>query len=241
MPKPHRTKKEKEISKEFQPLIRGLTSLGPDIQRKKKQFDKRKNPYLACAKHYFGGDFKSSYSHSFMPFKSYLKLHFLREHFTKYYAWGIPDERVLKEIAKHSPIVEIGAGTGYWANQLKRHGVDIVAFDSQVEKKGPRWFKVKRGDTTAVNSHQDRTLFLCWPPYKTSMAYQSLKNYKGSTVIYVGEPDGCTGDEKFRNLLMSRFIEIKALPLPKWPGLHDCCFIYKRRSRSKSRRNKKPS
>ena len=49
------------------------------------------------------------------------------------YAWGVPSANALRAIAKASPhgIVEVGAGTGYWAHLLQDlHGVSVRAFDS---------------------------------------------------------------------------------------------------------------
>ncbi|KAF4318472.1 hypothetical protein BBO99_00006974 [Phytophthora kernoviae] len=48
------------------------------------------------------------------------------------YSWAIPDERALQIIKHYGPIVEMGAGSGYWARLLQLRGVDIVAYDLHV-------------------------------------------------------------------------------------------------------------
>ncbi|DAZ92387.1 TPA: hypothetical protein N0F65_003770 [Lagenidium giganteum] len=48
------------------------------------------------------------------------------------YSWAIPDERALQIIKHYGPIVEMGAGTGYWGCLLKVRGVDIVCYDLHV-------------------------------------------------------------------------------------------------------------
>jgi hypothetical protein len=45
------------------------------------------------------------------------------------YAWAIPDARALRIIKHFAPVVEMGAGTGYWCSLLRESGVDIVAYD----------------------------------------------------------------------------------------------------------------
>lgn len=45
-------------------------------------------------------------------------------------SFGIPSEEALEAIAACAPLVEVGAGTGYWSAVLQQRGVDIVAFDS---------------------------------------------------------------------------------------------------------------
>merc|ERR1719359_185892 len=45
------------------------------------------------------------------------------------YAYSVPTERALATLAKHAPLLEVGAGTGYWAHLLEAQGVEIVAAD----------------------------------------------------------------------------------------------------------------
>ena len=46
-------------------------------------------------------------------------------------SYAIPNAAALTALARYAPLVEVGAGTGYWSAVLQRSGVDIVAFDSQ--------------------------------------------------------------------------------------------------------------
>ena len=45
------------------------------------------------------------------------------------YSYVFPDDHALATIARLGPLVEMGAGTGYWAFCLRALGVDIVAVD----------------------------------------------------------------------------------------------------------------
>ena len=42
------------------------------------------------------------------------------------YAWALPDERALRVLEAYAPLVEVGAGKGYWASLLHARGVDVV-------------------------------------------------------------------------------------------------------------------
>jgi hypothetical protein len=55
--------------------------------------------------------------------------HNCRDWLARLYAFAVPNQACLEELAKHTPIVEMGAGTGYWASQLKNMGVDVIAYD----------------------------------------------------------------------------------------------------------------
>eukprot|EP00976_Prorocentrum_cordatum_P091331 1188484-Prorocentrum_minimum.AAC.2 len=47
------------------------------------------------------------------------------------YSWGVPSTEALEEVAHHSAngVVEMGAGTGYWAWLLRNMGVAVSAYD----------------------------------------------------------------------------------------------------------------
>ena len=47
------------------------------------------------------------------------------------YSWSVPTEEALRLLALHQPLVELGAGAGYWASLLKQLPVDILAFDEK--------------------------------------------------------------------------------------------------------------
>lgn len=156
------------------------------------------------------------------------------------YAWAIPNDEALDAIAKVGPIVEVGAGTGYWASLLADRGVDVVAYDLYPPPH-PRnhWhegaaavhFPVARGGPAKVARHPDRALMLCWPPYAKPMAFHCVRLYAGSTVVYIGEgAGGCTGDDRFHELLGVEYGEpVESIAIPQWPGIHDRLEIFRRK------------
>lgn len=136
------------------------------------------------------------------------------------YAWAVPNQEALAVIADLSPngVVEIGAGAGYWAMELRRLGVDVVAYDPwppgvprpRVSDEGDwpgyhagkAWSEVLQGDHTVVTRHPDRTLLMCWPSYAERWPATAVELYQGDTVIYIGEgPGGCTADDRFHALI----------------------------------------
>jgi hypothetical protein len=165
-----------------------------------------------------------------------------RDYATAHWAWAVPDEQAIRTLVQCSPIVEIGAGTGYWARLAADAGADIVAYDSRPPVAGRKnavawavetgtFFPVRRGGPGMVRFHQDRTLFLCWPPHSHDMAFDSLRRYKGGRVIYVGENGGCTADDQFHDLLDKHWEAVKVVAIPQWHGLHDRMFIFKRKEK----------
>ena len=154
------------------------------------------------------------------------------------YSWAVPNDQAIQTLVDHSPVIEIGAGTGYWAAMVQAAGGDIIAFDNQPLDKSEinhyhpgkqPFFAVQEGDEETATLYPDRTLFLCWPPYDSSMAYRCLKAYRGSTVIFVGEGwGGCTANDDFFELLIKEFEVAKEIDIPQWFGMHDYMTVYKR-------------
>lgn len=107
------------------------------------------------------------------------------------FAWAVPDERALKILTKFSPLIEIGAGKGYWGKLLREKSVDIVCFDKYVHSKNSVdcWTKVLKGDANKLTSEKyaGRTLFLCYPDEQESLAIACLERYGGEYVVHIGE------------------------------------------------------
>lgn len=125
------------------------------------------------------------------------------------YAWAIPDARALRVLRHYGPLVEMGAGAGYWARLLReRYGDDVVtAYDRDDSRAAgvsvPRPFtRVEQGGPEVLEQHTDMTLLLIYPDdYEDDdddgtgavpLSTASLQHYHGDTVIHVGEWLGST-------------------------------------------------
>jgi hypothetical protein len=157
------------------------------------------------------------------------------------YAFAVPTDAALTALARYAPIVELGAGTGYWTFLLRERGVDCVAYDlaPPALRANPNrfrpltWTQVEQGDVDALAAHADRALFLCWPSYRDPFASRALAAYTGTTLLYIGEPPGGrTADEAFFAELSRDWLPVEQVPLPNWPGTRDALTVYRRRARS---------
>lgn len=161
-------------------------------------------------------------------FKTYLEKHGI-EGAIHNFSFAIPNRKAIDTIKKYSPIIEIGAGNGYWAKLLAQEGVDIHAYDAYTSSKH---FSVQKGGPKKIKEEPDRTLFLCYPDLDSSMAYNCLVNYQkqlqnGKVLIIIGEP-GLTGDDRFwdgiENLNLN---EIHKVELPHFPSYWANLHVYK--------------
>lgn len=150
------------------------------------------------------------------------------------FAWAVPNEAALAALAALSPILEIGAGSGYWAWLLRERGAVVHACDVTVgagNNWGHRktWTRVDEGDEATVDEHPECTLFLCWPPGGV-LAAAAVRRYRGARVAYVGEGrGGSTATPEFFDELERHWVEVQQVDIPRWEGMRDALHVYRRR------------
>jgi hypothetical protein len=151
-----------------------------------------------------------------------------RERLVRTYAWAIPTEAVIARIVAKGPVVEMGAGGGYWSALVQRSGGDITPFDAAAPAR--TWCEVQRGDPSVLDDRTEDALLLVWPPFRSDMAAQCLTRFRGSTLLYAGEgAGGCCGDVVFFRLLERHWQRTERHLLPTWPHIHDTFSVWVRR------------
>jgi hypothetical protein len=162
----------------------------------------------------------------------------------QHYAYVLPGDSTLAMLAGLGPLVEIGAGTGYWAHRLRSIGVDIVAFD-QAPVGGERanryhpptrpWTQVEQGDQTILSDHADRALFLCWPPLFSSLG-DCLAYYSGDTVACIGDGGYSTASLDHLHETFTKIATAPVRALDPYPGVRAQLTIWKRTEAGTSHR-----
>lgn len=151
------------------------------------------------------------------------------------YAWAIPNWEAIETVVDYEPLLEVGAGNGYWAALVYEAGGDIVATDSLQDLPGepPAWTDVEPLDARAAIDRygSSRSLFICWPN-EDGWAANALKAYGeagGRTLVYVGEGrGGCTGDERFHRTLYRDWRLVETVAIPRYLGLRDRLEVWQR-------------
>jgi hypothetical protein len=157
------------------------------------------------------------------------------------HSWAVPTKSAIDLILTQGKIVEVCAGTGYWAWLLWQCGGNIVAYDVspglRVRNRFHRlkfsWFPVRKGDgAEAAAKHTDRALLLCWPTWN-DMSHEALQKYAGDTVIYIGANEGnlcITGSERFHRELAKNWELVAEEIIPCWGQLKDSVRVFKRKT-----------
>jgi hypothetical protein len=140
---------------------------------------------------------------------------------TKRYSWAIPspgDIAWLTRILDRRGLVEIGAGSGYWAWQAHQAGIDVIAYEptdpsANTYTDGTEYFALRRDGHAASRHHPDRALLLSWPSDNESWAANALHAYTGDLLIYIGQDQsGHCADDGFFRLLDRRWTRIGSSP-----------------------------
>ncbi len=161
-----------------------------------------------------------------------------RDKFITQYGFAILWTGAIEAMRPHAPLLEIGAGSGYWTYELQKHGIDCIATDTMEGKYGfferegedlslRRWKKQyveieKLNSVEAVRKYPNRNILSVWPDYKKSWAADALDIFTGQVVIYMGEGYGnATADDRFHELLDLRFGDQDRIPMPHFEHSYD--------------------
>jgi hypothetical protein len=151
------------------------------------------------------------------------------------YSSAIPNDDAIVALLNLSPIVELGAGTGYWAWLIQQAGGEVVAIDKSPSSK--QWTKVISGNELSLSQYANRTLLLCCPPW--DMAYNAIKLCSNKRVIYVGAKKIGTysviddlnhsNEDKFFGLLAKNFNQTNHIVTPQRQGTRDSMWVFERK------------
>jgi hypothetical protein len=107
------------------------------------------------------------------------------------YAHSVPTNEALQVLTELGPLLEIGAGAGYWARLLRDLGGDVIATDP-VAPSDNAWFRgaepwtpIQQAGVEAVRRYPDRAIFLCWPPRPRGFMRQLLASAPGRIVALI--------------------------------------------------------
>lgn len=152
-----------------------------------------------------------------------------RDNAARAYAFASPNKAAVTALSV-GDLTEMGAGTGYWASLLP----SCRAFEAQVTDEGNEWHgktksftKVEEG--SAMDLIDSTSLLLCMPPPNDAMAEDTLRNFRGDNLFYVGEfGTGLTGNLEFHETLCKDWTLQKRVELPNWGNTAYDLSVWKR-------------
>eukprot|EP00602_Paraphysomonas_sp_CaronLab_P008966 CAMPEP_0185021082 /NCGR_PEP_ID=MMETSP1103-20130426/3744_1 /TAXON_ID=36769 /ORGANISM="Paraphysomonas bandaiensis, Strain Caron Lab Isolate" /LENGTH=282 /DNA_ID=CAMNT_0027552379 /DNA_START=23 /DNA_END=871 /DNA_ORIENTATION=+ len=189
--------------------------------------------------------------------EDWIRIDVLGQPLLEKYAWAIPTPEALNVMRKFSPIVEIGAGKGYWSYLLQRYGCSVLPYDINPPKES--WTKVRKGTPQTLLNLKGKgckglTLFLCYPDEADSVALPCLEHIVSSQdaesnnesafsdyILHVGElihtgcasgspqsPWGRSSSPDFQVKLSEFYHCVASVPLVSFPFSRDYLTVWKR-------------
>ena len=171
--------------------------------------------------------------------EAYLATDMRRQHINQYGYAVITEDAInwLQETTGNRETLEVGAGTGYLAYELKKAGMTVFATEPKprddggnpyFSKDGPEWTYMEMyTGLEAVQRYNQADLLWSWPP-TSDQAGAVLEEFTGKHFIHVGDRL-CTGDDRFREILEEKFEEVGHHYLPNFPQLADKITVYLRK------------
>lgn len=165
------------------------------------------------------------------------------------YSWAYrpePDgwEKITRFIVQgNGPALELGAGTGLWAELYKR-------YTNENCPTAPRWICTEmdpqdtftdviklQADEAVTAFSEAKTLVLSWPEYAgmelhDRYAAKALRKFQGPQLIYVGDYDHVTSNEEFLNLLAEEWEQQDSVDSKSWIQVDDKIGLYVRKDTS---------
>ena len=166
----------------------------------------------------------------------------MRDAFIAGFTFAIPCREALEFIAGYSRnIVEVGAGTGFWADQLRRVGVDVIATDKVGQGEsayhhtvGAHSPIVQLEASDAIKAHPDRDVLAIWPCYSEDWLERAIDHMQpGRKLFYIGESNGgCTATSGFFDKVYDegQYKELGYFNMVQWSYIHDEMWVYEKKA-----------
>jgi len=151
------------------------------------------------------------------------------------YSWAVPNQEALEEM-RGRKVIEMGAGSGYWAWRLESVAKEVRPYDKAPQWMGDNswlirkeWTRVEYGSVETLESSEADTLLLVWPNYFSDFGFDCLDKFKGERVVYVGEGEkGKCGNSKMFEEMNNNWKIVKSINNPQLTDANDHVIILER-------------
>lgn len=152
-----------------------------------------------------------------------------RDDFVEKFGYAILNRDTVETLRPYAPILEVAAGTGYWAYELQKHGIDTVPTDPHPEQLWPSapWTTVHHvNGLHALEKYPEHNLLISWPDMARWPTH-IVRKFRGKYLIYVGEPkNGSTGTDRMFQALADHYTLHHQHVIPTFATSNDRMLIY---------------
>lgn len=153
----------------------------------------------------------------------------LRFDYIKQFGFMIPCAELLDKLGEMSPIIEIGAGSGYMTALMRHRGIDVIGTNPT---KGETYgFKLASYDhnqlslqgKSAVRRFRDRTVFCSWPSLNETWFRQALQTMHIGQHLIVIREDACAEDTAWAYI--DKCFTMEYLEIPTFDFINDIALV----------------
>lgn len=142
--------------------------------------------------------------------------------------FGIPCHEAIAACVG-TPLIEAGAGSGFWSALIAHYGGDVIACDTgQGAGRGTfkigRYFDVQQMSAEdMIQQNPDRDLLMVWPTLNGEWATAAARMLTPGRRLYLVSEGlgGCVGAASLFRLLETGFEFDRRIDIPRWPYMHD--------------------
>lgn len=166
------------------------------------------------------------------------RLREVRRAFIRNWGFSIPCAEAVEALrALGRPLLEIGAGSGYWVALLRAAGLDVIGADVGNAGEGAfgsglgRLCPIEALDgPAAVDAYPDRDVFCSWPSREDPWGAEAVRRIRvGRTLALIGDgPEGVIGTPELYALLARDFEQVGEVEIPRFPRLADRLTLHRR-------------
>ena len=157
----------------------------------------------------------------------------------------VPTDTAIETLCEYGPLLEVGAGNGYWAHTVNENGgnclptdlspeaVSTTEFPATVTYDGTEyetkvWADVREYDgVAAVQDYPDRTVVMCHPSGATRWSEDVLAAITDQPFIFIGEWfPGADATPMFFKRLADDWELVETFPVYDWASMHVRGYVF---------------
>jgi hypothetical protein len=162
----------------------------------------------------------------------------VRDAFTRRWGFSLPCAEAVEALKSLGPLLEVGAGSGYWSALLSAAGGSVIATDAHAAgdighgfTAGRHWPVEPLSGPEAVQRWPDRTVFCSWPTRGDPWLEETVELLVPGRrlALIIEPPGGKTANAGLYQRLASEFRLLDTIPIPQFPDHEDQLLVYERR------------
>lgn len=151
-----------------------------------------------------------------------------RDAFIREIGFAIPCKEAIETVVAGGPVVEVGAGSGFWSALVAQAGGNVRACDypggQDYAFQPARFMDCSPSEGAEfVRAHPNHNVLMVWPCYQKTWSAEVAKAMApGRTLYLVSEGEGgCVGCDDLFSVIDTDFSEAAFLRIPVWPTIGD--------------------